>query len=274
VADVHRTVRIKARGNSRQDICAFPPIWINIRKANIENENLRDVKKIKLVTHCGNSKSNEQYVLKEYLVYKLYNLLSPYSFRVRLVKVNYIDTSKKDKLTSRFGFLIEPEDMMAERLDKMPLKNPNISIRMTDTLRTMRMCIFQYMIGNADYGVRNRHNLKLLVNKDFPTGTIIPVPYDFDYTGLVNAHYAVPGENLGINSVTERYFLGPCRPTDQYLEVLDWITGYEEEMYRLVNGFEYLGESERKYVSDYLNEFFVSLQRPGYIERIMLSTCL
>jgi hypothetical protein len=271
--DKHHTVRIKARGKNRRETCSFPPFWINIRKADVTNKHLQNTTKIKLVTHCGGGKSFESYVLKEFLAYKIYNLISPYSFRVRLIRIKYIDTSRKDKVTESWSFLIEPEKMLAERLDMIPLNTDYVSIRDSDTLWTSTMSIFQLMVGNADYSVAGRHNVKLLKSKDFTKMSVIPVPYDFDYSGLVNAHYAVPGENLGLNSVKERYFLGPCRSPEYYQDVINGFAADKEEIMDLVSGFEYLSDSDKTNVADYLNEFFTEITDDRYIQRSILSTC-
>jgi hypothetical protein len=271
--DRSSTVRIKARGIRRKEICSFPPIMINIKKSNIDNVHLQEVNKIKLVTHCSGTKTFERYVLKEYLAYKIYNLFSPYSFRVRLVRMKYIDTSRKNKEMNSWAFLIEPETMMADRMNKLPFKSDMVSIHQTDTLWTDRMCMFQYMIGNTDYSVRGRHNIKLLRNKDYSTTSLIPVPYDFDYCGMVDTHYAVPGENLGISSVRERYFLGPCRDTRDFQAIIDELASLKEEIIQLVHGFEYLPESERKTVITYLDEYFQNSVNPRFLENSILSTC-
>jgi hypothetical protein len=273
MADRHQTVRIKARGNNRRERCSFPPLWINIKKSDIHNKQLKDTKKIKLVTHCGGNSAFEPYVLKEFLAYKIYNVLSPFSFRVRLVRLNFIDTGRKNKVTVSWGILIEPEEMLAERLNMIPIENDNVSIQLTDTLWTNYMAIFQYMIGNADYSVEGRHNVKLLRYTDFNKPNLIPVPYDFDYTGIVDAFYAIPGENLGITSVKDRYFLGPCRPIQDYLPILDDFQGRKEEIYQLINSFEYLSEKERKGVTAYLDEFFNYTDKVYFIESSFLSTC-
>ncbi len=271
--DRHHTVRIKARGKNRRETCAFPPFWINIRKADITNKHLQNTTKIKLVTHCGGGKSFESYVLKEFLAYKIYNLISPYSFRVRLIRIKYIDTSRKDKVTESWSFLIEPEKMLAERLDMIPLKSDYASIRDTDTLWTSTMSIFQLMVGNADYSVAGRHNVKLLKSKDYTKTSVIPVPYDFDYCGLVNAHYAVPGETLGLKSVKQRYFLGPCRSPEYYQDIINEFAADKEDILDLVSGFEYLSDSDKTNVADYLNEFFSEITHDRYIQRVILSTC-
>ena len=130
--DIEKNIRIKARGKNRKETCAFPPIWINIKNADIRNWQLEDSKKIKMVTHCANSPANLDYVLKEYLVYKMYNLLNPYSFRVRLVKVKYVDTGRKNKEYDTWGFFIEPEDLLAERMELFPLEMDNLGLDQVD----------------------------------------------------------------------------------------------------------------------------------------------
>ena len=271
--NIEKEIRIKARGKSRQEICSFPPLWINIKKANVGNRYLEDIKKIKLVTHCAGSKVNMNYVLKEFLIYKMYNIISQYSFRVRLVKMRYIDTGRKNKEYETWGFLIEPENMMAERLDGFPLKMDNISYKQTEPHETDIMAVFQYMIGNADYSITRRHNVKLLKLSGFENPNPVPVPYDFDYTGFVNAHYAIPGEGLSISSVTERYYLGPCRTEETLRQVINQFQGQKEEIYNLVESFEYLDEKIKKAAINYLDKFFLSAGDDAYIERNLLNTC-
>ena len=163
--------------------------------------------------------------------------------------------------------------MLAERLDMIPLKSDYVSIKDTDTLWTNNMSIFQFMIGNADYSVAGRHNVKLLKSKDFTKTNVIPVPYDFDYSGLVNAHYAIPGETLGLGSVKERYFLGPCRTSEEYQNVIDGFMKNKEGILDLVAGFKYLSNKERTDVANYLGEFYTGSNQNRYIERFILSTC-
>jgi hypothetical protein len=271
--DRHHDVRIKSRGKNRKEICAFPPIWINISKSDIKNKHLGDFKKMKLVTHCGGSAIYSNYVMAEYLAYKIYNLISPYSFRVRLVQMKYLDTGKRKREISSWAFLIEPEQMLADRLEMLAFKNDRVSIKTTNKQWTDLMSMFQYMIGNSDYSVVGRQNVKLLRDLDPAELRIIPVPYDFDYAGMVNAHYAVPGDNLGIRSVRERYFLGPCRTAEEHEEVLDILRAKKESIFELVNGFEYMPEKQRAGIIAYLEEFYTHSEMPRFIERDIQSTC-
>ncbi|MGL1885624.1 MAG: hypothetical protein OCD76_03840 [Reichenbachiella sp.] len=273
LADVTKSIRVRARGNNRKAVCSFPPMRLNIKKADIDNEKLDHIKNIKLVTHCQNSKSSTDNVLKEYLVYKVYQIISPYSFRVRLTKVTYIDTNRKNKETLAWAFMIEPEKMMAERLGFYPLKMDNLGFRHAEPAITNTMTVFNYMIGNADYGIVGRHNVKLLKSSDIAVPLAIPVPYDFDYSGMVNASYAKPGPNLGIESVTERYFTGPCRPEADFDLVIADLVAKKAEILKEVDDFQYLSKRGKKEVREYLESFFESTANKNFVKYNILSTC-
>jgi len=133
--------------------------------------------------------------------------------------------------------------------------------------------MFQYMIGNGDYSVTGRHNLRILaLETPGPLG-FVPVPYDFDCTGLVNTHYAVPRESLGISSVRERYFLGPCRNIRIHQAAADELAGHREEIMELIMTFEYLDEEEKSDMLDYLESFFREAADERFVERSIAPTC-
>ena len=95
---VTHPVRIKARGIFRRGHCSIPPFWLNIRYSGIEAEALAGIQRMKMVTHCKKTDQYAAYVLKEYLVYRIYNIISPYSYATRLVRITYIDTGRDNKL--------------------------------------------------------------------------------------------------------------------------------------------------------------------------------
>jgi hypothetical protein len=271
--DINKKVRVKARGERRREVCNLPPFWLNIKKAKVGNKYLEGTNKIKIVTHCGESKLYEQYVIKEYLTYKIYNEISPYSFRVRLIRMKYIDTGRKNKETNSWAFMIEPEDMMTERLGVISIKSDGMSRRFTDTLTTDVVALFQYMIGNADYSVAGRHNLKLIRRKDPSNPLVVPVPYDFDYSGLINAYYAIPGDNLGLTSVTQRYYLGPCRADHYFISAIDQIYKNKDGILELIDSSPYLDEKNKKEMIRYLGEFFSDAENQESLLRNIRRTC-
>jgi hypothetical protein len=150
---VSHSVRVRARGKFRRDYCTMPPFWLNIRHAGIEaaleDPALRDVVKMKMVTRCKPMGSHEYLVLREYLVYQLYNLLSEYSFNTRLVRIKYIDTGRKNRESENWGFIIEPNDKMAERNNAMIIESERLSLRTVNKEIMDKVAFFSYMIGQA-----------------------------------------------------------------------------------------------------------------------------
>ena len=270
---VEHQIRIKARGNFRKQHCSFAPFWLNIRKADVENPQLQNVERIKVVTHCNGGRSYAGYVLKEYLAYRIYNLLSPVSFRVRLVKIRYVDTGRKNKVTENWAFMIEPEELLAERLKGIAVKRDDLSMRHMVAEDMDRVAQFMYMIGNPDYSVTGRHNIKVLGVGNYGGRGYTPVPYDFDYSGLVNTYYAIPGEGLGIESVRERYYLGACRSDQAYQRAIDHLADRREEILNLVQEFPLIDDKVRKDMITYLESYFTEAESGNFIKYRIKPTC-
>ena len=266
-------IRIKARGIFRRDNCTFPPFWMNIRYSGIESENLNGIRKMKVVIRCKKSEQYENYILREYMVYKIYNLITPYSLRVRLVKLRFVDTGKDNQATEDWTFMIEPSDHMTKRLNSVFIKSDQLSIRTINRGMMDMVALFQYMIGNGDFSVTGRHNLKIMTLKDQEIPGFVPVPYDFDYTGLVNAHYAHPRESLGIKTVRERYFLGPCRNRNIQIEAIRNFAAYRDEIIDYIDAFEYLDDNEKADMIGYLESYFSESVDEKFIEDHIATTC-
>jgi hypothetical protein len=272
--DLEKELRLKARGQFRRNHCSLAPFWLDFRKTGLENGEHEDIERIKIVTHCKGSQAYEEYVLKEYLCYKIYNIISPVSFRVRLIRMTYVDTGRKNKVTEGWAFMIEPEEMLAQRLDAVVVKRDDLSTSLLRPWEIDILALFQYMIGNVDYSVYGRQNIKFLGLPGFGTAGYSPVPYDYDYTGLVDANYAIPSEYTGINSVRDRYYLGPCREENAYLAAIEHINLCKEEILQMVRDFEYLDQKHKKMLIDYLEEYFDISDNHKSLISSMQRTCI
>lgn len=271
---VSNKIKLKSRGEFRNEYCSFPPIKVSFKKAEFKYKDVNEISTMKLVTHCNYSPKNTQYIFKEYLVYKLYNLVTDYSFRVRLVKVNYIDTGKKKKVITHYGFFIEPLIVLAERLNLIPTKVPTISQRHIQPEILDRVAIFQYMVGNTDWSVKRQHNVKILTSmKPSVSASAILIPYDFDYCGLVNTNYAVPSEESKIKSVTERYYTGICREDIVFQNALLEFNNKRDDLFECVYSFKPLDEKVKKQVIIYLDSFFEGIENGKTLKHIKTS-CL
>ena len=268
-------VKIRTRGHFRRDPvnCDFPPLRINFDRDSTVGTIFEGLNKIKLVTHCRsrNDKYN-QMVLKEYLAYKMYNVFTDESYRVRLLDVTYVDTEgKKDDLT-RAGFFIEPTNVLAERTGGEIFSLKNIRQDYCNLTKTNRMAVFQYMIGNTDWSVPAGHNIELLRYDQMDPP--VTVPYDFDWCGMVDAPYAVPNEILAIDDVTTRLFRGTCRTEQEFQETFESFRTNEEEIMRLISSMHGLESKEKERTERFISQFYRVINNPNFIKNEFLNNCL
>lgn len=264
---VSMSIELKTRGNFRKDrsICAFPPLRIKFDKISSSYSLFHDQKDLKMVNHCQNRNPKfEQMLIQEYLIYKAYNIFTPESFRVRLAKITYKDGQNQMDPITKFAFFIEDFEKMAERNNKIPIYDKKIHQDHTLLGKVTKLAVFQYMIGNTDWGVPTLHNIKLIAKS--PTSLPIPVPYDFDWASLVNAPYAVPNEKLNIKSIHERLYRGYKRTETELEYIFREFRMKKEILYSLYINCPYLDEKEKERVLNYFDEFYEIINDPKRVK--------
>ncbi|TFH37576.1 MAG: hypothetical protein E4G95_04680 [Bacteroidia bacterium] len=269
---INRSLKLKSRGEFRNEYCDFPPIQLNFKKGDFERDDLQGLNKVKLVTHCQTG--NENGLFKEYLIYKLYNVLTDTSFRVRLVRINYINTFKDTKPVRSYAFFIEPLDFLAERINAVPVEATNLGQVNIVPEMMDRMAIFNYMVGNTDWSVPNQHNCKVLVQPGSENSNLgLVAPYDFDYSGFVNASYAIPAEGLGIERVTQRIYQGICRDEEVFRDALKEFETKKESFYNVILDFPYMDERTKSQMIKFLDEFYNDFDSKNSIVRHLVIEC-
>lgn len=256
--NTHRSfdMKLRPRGKFRLQACDFPPLKLNFPKTVLRNQGLAKHDKLKLVTHCSEDKNlgNEK-VLREYLAYKLYQELSPYSYRVQLVEIQYVDTGGRLSGFSRYGFIMEDNDEMTTRIkgeecDTCTYANPE----KFDWKAAGVHAMFQYLIGNADYSVPVLRNVRVVERT--LDHQLVPVGYDFDFSGLVDAPYAIPANYLGQLAVQQRIYLGTVATDEQMQEILEVFFDKKKELLGLVGKFRLLPAADRYNIREYLLTFY------------------
>jgi len=271
---VQLKTRIRTRGNYRRnpDHCNFPPLRIDFSDADIENTLFDKQARLKLVTHCSAKKKYyEKYLLKEYMTYRLYNILAEESYRVRLLRITYVDISGRREPIEKYGFFLETSGKMAARNGCVEFDIKNVKQKDLQGDLMLKLSLFQFMIGNTDWSVPGLHNIELI--RPSPYLPPIGVPYDFDWCGLVNTNYALPAPNLEIQSVRDRLYRGICWTNQEYLESIQFFTEKEQEIYSFCNSFTHLEEKEIKQIVRYIEQFYFILNNPRLMESEIYSKC-
>ena len=271
---VIKNIRIKARGNFRRGQCTFPPLFLNFKTDKPDNPMYSDVKKVKIVTHCSASKESEANVLREYLAYKLYNVITNRSFRVRLLDINYTDTGKKQKNYKAYGFAIEPAEIVVKRNNSVLVESPAITGRNLVQEDADRAAMFQYMISNTDWRIKSGHNTKFMKSMNDITDKLITLPYDFDFSGFVGASYTFPQEWSHTESIYDRDYLGYCRDKDEdYQNIIDLYISKEKEVMQTIADFKYLSEKDKEEVEKFTVGFYKEIKDSKDFIRKLKNDC-
>jgi len=270
-----KNINIRARGIFRNEWCYYGPMELNFKKADFGYSDLDSIKKIKLVPQCTAGSESEKNILIEYLIYKMFNVMTDTSFRVRLLKINYVDSENKKKPFTQFGFFLEPVKMLTTRTNSLEIESGALNQKSIYPRVMDRIAIFNYMIGNYDWAVPNQHNIKVLKPLVFNVSNLAAaVPYDFDFTGLVNAGYAIPEDKItGTTNIRERIFLGVCRTREEYRKDLVEFVEKKDDFYRIINEFPYLNTKQKKDLIMYLDEFFNQCSGKQNIINVFLNNC-
>jgi len=262
-------VKIRSRGNNRLKNCYFAPVKIKLKKEDTKGTLFKGNKELKLVLPCLTEKDGDDYLLKEFLAYKLYEVISPYHFKTRLLSISLTEPKGKNIKEHKIkGFFIEDIEEVADRFGGNVLKR-NVHPMQQDALCSVQNAFFQFMIGNTDFSTAYQHNGKLLfVNK-----TTIPVPYDFDMSGLCNTGYSVVSQVgsdvLPITDVTQRLYRGFKRDTEVMLEVRNQFLENKTKMLAIIEAHKVYFDNPKDYLrcNAYIQDFFDILVNDNKFER-------
>ncbi|HLZ44778.1 MAG TPA: hypothetical protein VKQ05_03775 [Gemmatimonadales bacterium] len=264
-------VKLKTRGIFRLKTCSFPPIRVDFPKHKVEGTPFAGQDRLKLVTHCFGDRSTERNLLREYSLYRALNAVTDTSLRVRLAHVTYVDSARHDT-TVRYAFFVESDSGIARRVDAVPVLATNVYDPIIQPSQMTLVALFEYLIGNLDWSVWGRHNIVILQKNTDPK-PLLAVPYDFDFSGAVNASYASPPPQIPVKSVREHWYRGFCQP-DSILEgAVARFRAAKDSIYANVRAVPDLPAGDARSVLDYFDEFFHVIDNRGALNREFVRNC-
>ncbi|MEO7240578.1 MAG: hypothetical protein ABIW16_04190 [Sphingomicrobium sp.] len=272
-------VMLSPRGITRlrRDVCQFAPLRVDFTSRLAAPSLFAGQKRLKLVTHCRAFEGYQQKLLLEYAAYRMYNLLTPLSLRARLAMIDYTGSDGR-LLTSRYGFFLEDlgdtgrrnglaEGRAGERIAQASLSPADAA----------RFAVFEYMISNFDWsmvaGPRGDvccHNGRLLQRGV----TYVPVPYDFDYSGLIDAPYALPPVGIPVASVRQRRYRGYCRHNAEALQVVADLRAKRGALLAVFGQVPGINPRTSAKAIAFLDGFFNNIADDRSAAATMLKTCL
>lgn len=276
---VDLNIRTRGRFRRQSKVCKWAPLRLNFKKSTVKKTLFAGADKMKLVTHCRNgSQRYTQALLSEFLAYRILNTVTDASFRVRLMRVTYVDTDRKDREHTELAFMIEHKSQVAKRigLDLNEMEAAEIDI--LDAGHTNLSSIYQYLIGNTDFSpIRAApdepccHNYMLFGAEE---GQIKPIPYDFDMSGIVDAPYAVPNERFGLRNVRERLYRGRCRNNEYVGTSVETFLEQKSAIYSLINSLDSYTSRIRRDTLGFVDDFYALISNPNRVRSEIIDQCI
>ena len=270
-------IKVRLRGKSRLQICDFLPLRLNFRKSEVDGTVFAEQDKLKLVVPCHATERAEKNLLEEYAIYRMFNLLTPASYRVRLVQMTFEDTARDGASTRIYSFLLEADAQLAARLGGEQPDLAAVSLSWLDAQHMALVYVFQYLVGNVDWSLVTAeaeqtccHNGTLVRT----AASLLYVPYDFDLSGFVDAPYAFPPPDLRLKSVTQRRYRGFCTDRAYLEQALQAIVARRPEIVAIVESLPVLSDRDKQRRAGYLEQFFRAAEKPERLLQRFENRCL
>jgi hypothetical protein len=260
-------LKVRTRGIWRLRNCTFPPIRLNFSDKATKNTMFDDLENPKLVSYCKDTDSYEQYILQEFQLYRIYQLLTPVSHRVRLVKLAYVDSASQKKESERYAIVVEDPNQLANRNLARIVKVKGAGPSDLEQKELALAYVFEYLIGNLDFSFNGLHNTELLATTD---GRMLPVAYDFDFAGAVNTSYAVPPPDYGVPNVRTRKFMGYCELRDEFPAAVAVLQEKKDAIYALYHDEigKLMNPDVVRETLEYFDDFYKDVRTPNDAKRL------
>ncbi|MBN2597522.1 MAG: hypothetical protein JXR82_12115 [Marinifilaceae bacterium] len=249
-------VEVMTRGNfrRRKQNCDFPPLRFKLPVERMVGTEFEGQSKLKYVSHCQSFEDGfEQNTIKEYLIYKMYNLIDEHSYRVRLSQISFIDSITNDTIR-KFGFFLEDKNDVATRNGKIILQFKNMKQYNMLRKNIVMLSLFQLMIGNSDWNVERLHNIDIVSvdEQSIP----IAIPFDFDWSGIINHTYFTLDPNIASDAKYKRLYKGYRWSDEELNAAFTDFNELKEAFLELISQCEYLNEENRHGLTDYILKFY------------------
>jgi hypothetical protein len=273
-------IKLRTRGKFRRDKdnCRFPPLRLNFVKSQTKGTLFRKQNKVKLVTHCQNSSKYGEVLLREYVAYRLLNVMTDISFRVRLLRITYVENERQRDDDVRYGFIIEHRGRLAKRIGKSVLEISSTRARSLNPEFANMISLYHYLIGNTDFssvkGPKDEiccHNHVLFGNEG---EAVWSVPYDFDQAGLVDAPHAAPSQNFNIKTVKQRLYRGRCIHNDYVNATIANYQSKREELLQIIDELKVAESRTRKSMTSYVEKFFKTFESERRVNSFLIKKCI
>lgn len=251
-------VKVMPKGKFRRKIAEMPPLKIKLPKKVLLAEGFDTLSELKLVLPCIDTREGGHLIVKEYLIYQMFERLSHACVRARLVKVTLRDNHVGQSTKKMYGLIVEDNEETAARLKGNELEQYGLPMDSLVLHQAALVAMFEYMIGNTDWDVSMQRNVRLIRSNDY--NKVLVVPYDFDFSGLVGAPYASPNSESGLETVLDRFLMANGIPKEALRQAAQILKTAKKDFYDLCYS-KHLSRDETKNMHEYLDTFYDNIDK-------------
>ncbi|MFN0013782.1 MAG: hypothetical protein ACKVU2_04470 [Saprospiraceae bacterium] len=214
-------VKVQPKGKYRRKNAEVPPLKIKFAKKALTQMGLDTLNEVRLVLPTADSHKGDRLLIKEYLIYRMFERLTNNCVRARLIKISLRDNHVEASSKEMYGLLVEDNEETAARLHGVEIEQFGLPFDSMVAEQAALVTMFQYMIGNTDWDAAMLRNVRLI--RPYNSEKILLTPYDFDFSGLVAAPYASPASESGLRTVRDRFLMAnglPKAPLRQAAQTL------------------------------------------------------
>jgi hypothetical protein len=270
LGDTSIRMTLNARGHLRRmsRTCDYVPLRVAFARKDVKGTLFARQDALKLVVQCAGGGEYAQFILKEHLAYRMFNVITPRSFRTRLAEITYVDGVTGKTMGKRAGMFLEDESSVARRMEGRIVQLPRLRFDDLDADSLMPMMIFEYMIGNTDYSIYALHNVRIVQR---PDKSLHPIPYDLDVSGLVKPPYGIPARALMLKSVTDRLYRGPCRPQSAVDPYVANFVAKKDVVRALPDSLPGIDRTVRDEARSFIDSFYSSIDSPKDVRGLFVN---
>ncbi len=255
--DVSVNIGTRGRWNPKTAGCQLPSLFVYFDEQTATGTLFEGESMLPLTTHCRHhNRAYGDMVQIEYLAHRIFTMLTDVSLRTRLLSVTYKDTHSSGT-RKRYAFFVEHFDRLGERTGTKWHDTERVDLDKVRPREMERLSLYQYMIGNLDWSAIQPHNVAMFEDAH---GFLTPVPYDFDYSGIVSTPYASPPSELPVYSVRQRFYRGLCWPEFDWDALFDEFLAIEDDVFAELASLSKVNFKERRRVRYFLKDFFRTIR--------------
>lgn len=260
-------LEVRRRGKFRRMKAELPPLKLKFKKKALVTAGFDTLNEMKLVLPFRTDDVGDEWLVREYLAYRMFEHLTPVSIRARLIRLTLRDSHVEKYKKTVYAMLIEDDEFTAARLGANIIEEYGIHPDSFLMNQAALVSMFNYMIGNTDWDVSMSRNVRLVKSPE--SGKILTLPYDFDFSGFVHTNYASPSLESGLKNNRQRFLMANGIRPESLKTAVKILRAAKKDLYSICKS-KHVSRDAIDDMQTYLDSFFDAVKESDEVPSVMV----